>query len=125
MKNAPITTNGNAVRIALRAMVRSTSPKERKARAELERPKDSVTSPNWTVSLGSSGVPEISGKSRIKNGTKSAAPLIPTVFTTRAMIKAVGNIHQYWNQYEISCPSVVKRNASKMNTAERTINNWR
>ena len=64
-----------------------------KASAELDSPKDSLISPTFTMVSGSSGL-ATSGNRKIRKGTNSADPLIPTVFTIVAPSMKQGNSHQ-------------------------------
>lgn len=64
-----------------------------KAKMELDIPNDFVINPSITLCPGVR--PNASaGNTSAKKGTKKAAPLMPTVFTTVAITMATGNIHQ-------------------------------
>jgi len=64
---------------------------------ELESPNDSLMSPIFTSVSASSGWAN-SGKTKMRNGTNSALPLMPTVLTIVAPVRKNGNSHQYSNQ---------------------------
>ena len=76
---------------------RSTSPYWMKAIDELDRPNDSLMSPTFTMVSGSSGNAS-SGKMKMRNGTNSADPLMPTVLTMVAPMRKKTESHQYSNQ---------------------------
>jgi hypothetical protein len=55
-------------------------------------------SPTFTSVSGVSVSPASSGKTKMRNGTNSAEPLIPTVLTTVAPVTKAIQSHQYSNQ---------------------------
>ena len=64
-------------------------------------PKDWVNSPIITLSPGPNPSPN-NGRITEKKGTNKIAPLIPSMFTIRAMKNATGNTQIYDIQYSVS-----------------------
>jgi len=97
-RSAPATTNGTAPTTRVSASLRSTSPYWMNASAELESPKDSLMRPIFTSVWESSVSPASRGKMKMRNGTNSAEPLIPTVLTMVAPRRKNRKRHQYSSQ---------------------------
>src|SRR6056297_2863646 len=93
-RSAPPTTKGTPPNTSDSERRRSTSPYWMNASDELDRPNDSLMRPIFTSVVGSSGY-ATSGKTKMRNGTNSADPLIPTVLTTVAPRVNTANSHQY------------------------------